>query len=114
MGKVIQNFRRSPVLRTDELTPNLAPTIDSVSVRKNEGSVKRVALPLGIADGQEIDLVPGKKLSIGAVILVHIHAQHEKLRHLALQLVERGNLLHTRSAPTRPEVEQHHFAAVIA
>ena len=84
MGKIIHNFRRRPVLRTDELTPNLAAAIDSVGIRENKGSVKRVAAPLRIADGQEIDLVPGKKSLVGGGILVHIHAYHNQLRHLTL------------------------------
>ena len=111
-GKVIENFRRGPVLRIDELTPNLAATIDNVCVRKNKGSINRVGVPLRIADGQVIDFVPGKKLPVGAFIFVYIHAQHDQLGHLALELVERGNLFDTRGTPAGPEVEKNHLAVV--
>src|ERR1700677_568157 len=114
MRKKMQNFRRGPVLHTDELPPNLPPAIDSVSIRENKGSVERVAVLLGIADGQEIDLVPGEKSLVGGGILIHIHPYHHQLRHLALQLVKGGDLLATRSAPARPEIQQNHFATVAA
>jgi hypothetical protein len=112
MGEVIENFRRGPVLRIDKLTPNLAATIDNVGVRKNKGSINRVDVPLRIADCQVIDFVPGKKLLVGAFIFVYIHAQDDQLGHLALELVERGNLFDTRGTPACPEVEKDHLTAV--
>src|ERR1700733_13242062 len=114
MGKKIHNFRRSPVLHADELPPNLTPAIDRVSIRENKGSVERVAVLLGIADGQEIDLVSGEKSLVGGGILIHIHAYHHQLRHLPLQLVKGGDLFDTRSAPARPEIQQYHLAPVAA
>ena len=114
MGKIIHNFRRGPSPAHDELTPDMAAAIDSVSVRENKSSVKRVAVLLGIADSQEIDLVPGKKPLVGGGILVHIHAHHNQLRHLPLQLVKRRNLLYTRSTPACPEIQQNDLATVAA
>ena len=96
MGKIIHNFRRGPVLRIHELTPDLALTVDSVGIRENKGSENSVAVLRSIADGQEIDLVPRKKSLIGSGVLVHIHAHHNQLRHLLLELVQCGNLLYTR------------------
>jgi hypothetical protein len=112
MGEVVQNLRRGPVLRADELAPDLSLAIDDEGLRKAKRSVKRVAVLLLIADGQEVDPMLGQKLPVGAGIFVDIHAQHYQLRHLALQLVERRNLLNAWSTPTGPEIENNHLAPV--
>jgi len=112
MGKIIHNFRRGPVLGTDELTPNLPIAVDHVALRKAKRSIKRIAMPLGIANGREVNAMIGKKLSIRIPIRVHGDAQHRQLRQLVLQFVERRDLLDTWSAPGSPEIEHHHLAPV--
>jgi hypothetical protein len=39
---------------------------------------------LCVANGKEGDAIVSKKLSVGAVIFAHVHAQHNYLRHLLL------------------------------
>jgi hypothetical protein len=114
MGKVVHNLGRGPVLDNDELAPDLAITIDGICLGVNVRPVKCIAVLLRVADGEEIDLMPGKETVVGLGILVQIDAHHHQLRHLTLQLIERGNLFHARRAPAGPEIEQNYLAAVAA
>jgi hypothetical protein len=84
MGKVVHNFRRGPVLGSDELTSDLAAAIDHISLGRARGSVKSIAMLLCITNGKEADPIVSKKLPVGAVIFAHVHAQHDKLWHLLL------------------------------
>ena len=86
MGEIIHNFRRGPVLGTDELTPNLPIAVDHIALRKAKRPIKRIARPLGIANGREVDAMLGKKLSIRVPIGVYGDTQHHQLRQLMLQI----------------------------
>jgi len=61
-----------------------AAAIDGERLRENKSSVKCVAVLLCVADGQKIDLVAGEKSVVGSGVPIHIHTDHNQLRHLAL------------------------------
>ena len=82
MGKKIDNFA-NPVLRTDEFTPNLTPAIDGVGIGENKGPVKRVAMLSASRMVRKSTSCRAESL-VGGGVLIHIHADHYQLRHLAL------------------------------
>jgi len=101
-------------LSADELTPNLPIAVDNVALRKAKRAIKRIARPLGIANGREVNAMIGKKLPIRVPIRVNGDAQYRHLWQFVLQFVERRDLFDTRGAPGSPEIEHHHFTPVAA
>ncbi len=57
LGQIVQDFRLTPVDGADKFAAQNALAIDDVGLGEFEGSVKVVALLVGIAHGEQVDVV---------------------------------------------------------
>ena len=57
-------------------------------------------------------MAAGEKAAVGVRIFVDADGQDGQVGLLVVQFEQRGHLLHAGRAPGRPEVEQHHLAAI--
>ncbi len=69
----------------------------------------------GIAIGGKADVIRREEIFVGAFVLIEADAEnHASLRRdPLLQKVQRGGFLDARRAPSRPEIQDDHFAAQI-
>ena len=111
--QVVHDFGVGPVLRTDELAADFASAVDDVGFRRSRGPECEVALLRFVVDGEKVDVVIDEELAVGIGIIIEIDAENDDLRHLFLQIDERGKLLKAGRAPGGPEIEDHNFAAII-
>ena len=107
------NLRRAPIDGPDELAAQHTLAVDDVGLGKLEGSVKVVALLVGIAHGEQVDVVLFEKILVGALVGVDAdrHHLHTLALHLLLHLHQRRHFFDAGRTPGGPEIQHHHFAA---
>ncbi len=66
-----------------------------------------------IAHGCEIDVSADKEATVRVWILIDAHAQDHQVGLVAMELNQGRQFDQAWSAPCRPEIEQHHLAAVL-
>ena len=87
--------------------------VDDVGLGGPSGAKGEVALLRLVADGEEVDVVVSQELTIRVDVVVEIDAEDDDLRHLLLEICQRGQFFKTRSAPGGPEIEDDDFAAIV-
>jgi len=112
--QVVHDFWVGPVLRADEFAADSALTVDDVGLGRAGGAEGEVTLLRFVVDCEQIDVIVDKVLAIRRDVVIEIDAKNDDLRHLFLQLDQRGKLLKAWSAPGCPEAEDNHFAVVVA
>ena len=100
-----------PVLRADEFAAQDALAVDDVGFGNLDGAVERVDALVGVADGDEIDVVLDEELVIDVGVLVHADGDDFKVGHLLMQREQAGELFDAGRTPCGPEVEHDDFAA---
>ncbi len=113
ISQIIHDFGAGPVLRADELAPDFALAVDDVGFGRACGAKGEVALLRLIVDGEEVDVVVGEELVVGVDVVIEVHAENDDLRHLFLEIGERGQFLKAWGAPGSPEIEDDYFAVVV-
>jgi hypothetical protein len=102
-----------PVGIAYHLAPNDAVAVDDVSLRPAVGAVHFRDCLVGIANRSEIDVEAVEEALICARIFVNAHRENGQVWPFMMQRDERRRFLDAGPAPTGPEIEQNHFAAII-
>ena len=102
-----------PVGIAYHLAPNDAVAVDDVRLRPAVGAVHFRDYLVGIANRGEIDVEAVEKALICARIFVNAHRENGQVRLFMMQGDERRRFLDAGPAPTGPEIEQNHLAAVL-
>lgn len=69
-SEVLQYLGLAPIDRPDKFAPQNALAVDDVGFGKFEGTVEIIALLLGIANGEQVDLVGLQKILVCALVNV--------------------------------------------
>jgi hypothetical protein len=111
--EIVHDLGAGPVLWADELAADFSLTIDDVGFRRTGGAEGQIALLGFVVNGEQIDVIVDEVLAVSVDIVIEIDTENDELRHLLLEIDERGELFEAGSAPGSPEVENYYFAAVI-
>ena len=112
--QVVDDFRAGPVLGGDEFAAEDSVAVDDVGLGDLDGAVEFGDLLVGVADGEQVDIVAGEEVLVGVGVLVPGDGDDVELGHLALEGEEAGKLFDARGAVGGPEVEQDDVAAEFA
>jgi len=111
LGEVVHDVRVGPVLRADELTAEGALAVDDVGFGNLDGAVEGVDALVGVADGDEVDVVFDEELVVDVGILVHADGDDFEVGHLLVESEQAGELFDAGRAPGGPEIEHDDVAA---
>lgn len=110
-GEVVHDDRVGPVLRADELAAKDALAVDDVGLGNLDGAVEGVDALVGVADGDEVDVVLGEELVVNVGVLVHADRDDFEAGHLLVEREQAGKLFDAGRAPGGPEIEHDNVAA---
>ena len=109
--EVVDDFGAGPVLGGDELAAEDAIAVDGVGFGDLRGAVEGVDAGVGVADGEEVDVIALEEGAVGIVVLVHADGDDGDAGHLVLEGEQAGELVDAGSAPAGPEVDEDDVAA---
>jgi hypothetical protein len=113
-GEVAHDLGAGPVLCGDELSSQDALLVDDVGFGDLGGAVEGVDAGVGVADGEEVDLMPGEEALIDVGVLVITDGDYGDAGHPLLELEEAGELFDAGRAPGGPEVEENDVSVELA
>ena len=114
MVQVVDDFGAGPVLGGDEFAAEDSVAVDDVGLGDLDGAVEFGDLLVGVADGEQVDVVAGEEVLVGGGVLVPGDGDNVELGHLALESEETGKLFDAGGTVGGPEVEQDDVAAELA
>jgi hypothetical protein len=100
-----------PVLVADEFAAEDALLVDDVGLGDLDGAVEGIDALVGVADGEEVDVVLLEEGAVGGGVIVDADGDDGEAGHLVVEGEEAGELVDAGSAPTCPEVEEDDVAA---
>jgi hypothetical protein len=112
--EVADDFGAGPVLGGDEFASEDSVAVDDVGLGDLDGAVEFGDLLVGVADGEQVDVVAGEEVLVGGGVLVPGDGDDVEVGHLALEGEEAGELFDAGGAVGGPEVEQDDVAAELA
>jgi len=111
--EVAEDLGIVPILRADEVAADIALAVDDEGLRPAGDGVLFGDGLLGIADGDEIEVMLQEEALVGRIALVDADGEDWEFRVRVVELEERWGLFHAGRAPTSPEVEEDDFASVL-
>src|SRR6266851_4800973 len=112
--EITHDLRAGPDLRADELATHDALPVDHVGLRNLRRSIESIYLHVLVPHSEEIDMVLHQEPPVHIRVLIDADCDHRDLRHLLLELQQAGQLLDTRRAIRRPQVQEDDAAAQLA
>ena len=114
MVQVVDDFGAGPVLGGDEFAAEDSVAVDDVGLGDLDGAVEVADLSVGVADGEQVDVMAGEEVLVGSGVLVPGDGDDVKIWHLSLEGEEAGELFDAGGTVGGPEVEQDYVAAEFA